>query len=58
MSSIGADDSLLYRLPSLDGAAEARAYRRSVQFWIASLLLGPVATFLFVVLPPVPDDFA
>ena len=39
---------------SLINAGLAQAKRRSgLIWWLASLLLGPVATFLIVLLPPV-----
>lgn len=37
------------------GLAQAKG-RSGVLWWIASLLFGPVATFLIVVLPPMPSE--
>jgi hypothetical protein len=37
------------------GLAQAKG-RSGLSWWLLSLFLGPIATFLIVVLPPVPPD--
>jgi hypothetical protein len=37
------------------GLAQAKG-RSGLSWWLLSLFLGPVATFLIVVLPPAPPD--
>jgi hypothetical protein len=44
---------------SLINAGLAQSKRRSgLIWWLGSLLLGPIATFLIVILPPVDEPLA